>query len=145
MDESGLARKVIDVFADKPFEVIKHADRFRKGVPDFSVTGQSQTWWLEIKIIEDKWSGKYNIDVPFRARVMEDIVQFMTMRRLSKRSDGRAFYLAYDWDTKQFHVTKPEFFAPISEGRILSYSRVTTAIERTFLINLAQEHPHANG
>lgn len=138
MTESDLARKVMSAFDDKKdqFEVIKHADRFRKGVPDISVTGIQQTWWLELKIIEAPWMGPDDLVAKFRERVMEDIVQFMTMRRLSAKSGGRAFYLAFDWHTKNYHIAKPELFAPNPVPDIWTYANLLDALETRLVVNL---------
>jgi hypothetical protein len=135
MTESDYTRKVLKVLENFRGVVTKHSDRYTKGVPDLSATGYSQTWWCEIKVAEDKPGEQFP---RYRERVMEDLVQFMLMRRLEKFSGGRAFYLMYDPAFDVHAVIRPEAFMETSSiyGTFRNDRNLKKALENEMLVNL---------
>ena len=106
--ESDLARRVMAIFEKqaKHFECLKLADKFRMGVPDILVVGFGYTTMVELKVIE----FEYPDDLPTEARhrAQKDMLQFMTMRRIYKKSEGRAFYLFENHFNKRFYTCFPD-------------------------------------
>jgi len=80
--------------------VIKHADRFRFGVPDFSITMNRQTGWLETKV-SDRWP---------KIKKMRGI-QRLTCQCLHHASDGRCWIVVFDVhrDVRRTSLVDPRF------------------------------------
>lgn len=75
--KSELAKLARVVLA--PWIIFRHEDKFTHGVPDFSITGNRRTSWLEAKFANPKFETKG--------------IQELTMLRLAK--NGIAFYPVY--------------------------------------------------
>jgi hypothetical protein len=88
MTEATLTRELLKVLERKlpGAVIIKHADRFRAGVPDASVTWGGTTSWLEVKYVRRRLQR-----ILPKSQFPAD--QFVTMDRLA--AAGRAIYLIY--------------------------------------------------
>lgn len=67
----------------RDYKIIKHADRWTKGIPDFSATGDGITSWWEVKHTTDH-SIKHHKDFG---------IQWETMKALERA--GTAYYVVY--------------------------------------------------
>lgn len=90
----------------KKFVIIRHEDRFTKGIPDLSVTGEGKTSWWEIKLLNP--------------RLISSSVQELTMIKLAEA--GIAFYVLFDVKLRETriveprHLRYPEFAALVAPG-----------------------------
>jgi hypothetical protein len=97
MNESQRTRDLLaELRQDPGLTIIKHCDRFTKGVPDTSVTGYMRTTWLEFK------------DPPVRVDLMnyirESMLQLHLMCELDK-PNGFAHYCI--WRGNRLQVWRP--------------------------------------
>jgi hypothetical protein len=95
MTEATLTRELLKVLERKLSGafIIKHADRFRSGVPDASITWGGTTSWLEVKYVRRdifREGGSHRLALHKR---QFPSAQFVTMDQLA--AAGRAIYLIY--------------------------------------------------
>jgi hypothetical protein len=86
--EATLTRELLKILERKlsGAVIIKHADRFRAGVPDASITWNGTTSWLEVKYVRRRHRGAL-------PKSQFPAAQFVTMAQLA--AAGRAIYLVY--------------------------------------------------
>lgn len=107
MIESDILRDLLkylreNVEGKKRGVILKHADAFTAGIPDFSVTWKRKTSWYEVK-------HTYSSDT-----ISGTDLQWLTARRLSQA--GHCYYLIYQshGQMKRIDIVKPE---DIVEGK----------------------------
>ena len=80
MNESSLTQSFQKDLRDRGYFVMKHSDRFTKGVPDTSASKHGVTTWLEFKAIKLK---RYKRSFDW-SRVIDNQVQLATMVSLER-------------------------------------------------------------
>jgi hypothetical protein len=78
-------------------EVIKHADRFTKGVPDVTSSWMGATYWLE-----DKWlqAGQHYKDII-------DVAQMMRCHSLATTTNGKCWYVVFEESPNRTSIWTP--------------------------------------
>src|SRR5262245_45070822 len=105
--ESAFTRSILSILERRHGGMnFKHADLFSTGVPDISHVSKGNTWWLELKVIEQATYEKF-----YEAVTLEkNKLQFINMRRLDKCSRGKAWYLALALDLDKVIYARPRTF-----------------------------------
>jgi hypothetical protein len=100
--ETGLTNELLKLMRRelRGFVIFKHADKFRHGVPDISVTSHV-TSWLEVKHADPGFDSKG--------------IQELTMLRLANM--GPAFYIIYAEPRGSYYPRQTMMILPTDIGR----------------------------
>ena len=78
--------------------VLKHADRFTKGVPDLSVSVLGGTSWIELKYLRKK----------ARLRDVVDTLQLTLCHELATTTNGRCWVVVFEEEPRRVTVWQPQ-------------------------------------